>query len=57
MPRSFRLVGLFALALTPGLVLAQAAAPETHTVHEGDTSGISPSTIVAIRSCGPTSIA
>jgi len=37
MPRSFRLVGLFALALTPGLVLAQAAAPETHTVHEGDT--------------------
>ncbi len=37
MPRSFRLVGLFALALTPGLVLAQAAAPETHTVREGDT--------------------
>jgi LysM domain-containing protein len=37
MPRSFRLVGLLALALTPGLVLAQAAAPETHTVHEGDT--------------------
>jgi LysM domain len=37
MPRSFRLVGLLALILTPGLVLAQAAAPETHTVHEGDT--------------------
>ena len=37
MPRSFRLVGLLALALTPGLVLAQAAAPETHTVREGDT--------------------
>jgi hypothetical protein len=37
MPRSFRLVGLLALALTPRLVLAQAAAPETHTVHEGDT--------------------
>ena len=37
MPRSFRLVGLLALTLTPGLVLAQAAAPETHTVHEGDT--------------------
>jgi hypothetical protein len=26
-----------ALTLTPGLVLAQAAAPETHTVREGDT--------------------
>jgi LysM repeat protein len=37
MPRSFRLVGLLALTLTPGLVLAQAAAPETHTVREGDT--------------------
>lgn len=37
MPRSFRLVGLLVLTLTPGLVLAQAAAPETHTVREGDT--------------------
>jgi hypothetical protein len=37
MLRSFRLVGLLALTLTPGLVLAQAAAPETHTVREGDT--------------------
>ena len=38
MPRSFRwMVGLLALTLTPGLVLAQAAAPQTHTVREGDT--------------------
>lgn len=38
MPRSFfKWVGLLALTLTPGLALAQAAAPETHTVREGDT--------------------
>lgn len=39
MPRSFHFkwASLFALTLTPGLVLAQAAAPETHTVKEGDT--------------------
>jgi nucleoid-associated protein YgaU len=39
MPRSFRFkwVGLLALTLTPGLALAQAATPETHTVREGDT--------------------
>src|SRR5512141_627479 len=39
MPRSFHFkwVGLLALTLTPGLALAQAATPETHTVREGDT--------------------
>ena len=39
MPRTFhwKWVGLLALTLTPGLALAQAAAPETHTVREGDT--------------------
>jgi hypothetical protein len=38
MPRSyFKWASLLALTLTPGLVLAQAAAPETHTVREGDT--------------------
>jgi hypothetical protein len=39
MPRSFHFkwAGLLALTLTPGFVLAQAAAPETHTVREGDT--------------------
>jgi len=39
MPRTFhwKWVGLLALPLTPGLVLAQAAAPETHTVRQGDT--------------------
>jgi len=36
-PFHFKWVGLLALTLTPGLVLAQAAAPETHTVREGDT--------------------
>ena len=39
MPRTFRWkwVGLLALTLTPGLALAQEAAPQTHTVREGDT--------------------
>jgi hypothetical protein len=39
MPRSFHFkwASLLALTLTPGLLLAQAAAPETHTVREGDT--------------------
>ena len=39
MPRSFHLkwAGLLALTLTPGVLLAQGAAPETHTVREGDT--------------------
>jgi hypothetical protein len=39
MPRTFhwKWVGLLALTLTPGLALAQAAAPQTHTVREGDT--------------------
>src|SRR5215207_5524610 len=39
MPRSyhFKWASLLALTLTPGLALAQAAAPETHTVREGDT--------------------
>ncbi len=39
MPRSFHFkwAGLLALTLTPRLLLAQAAAPETHTVREGDT--------------------
>jgi hypothetical protein len=36
-PFHFKWVGLLALTLTPGLVLAQAATPETHTVREGDT--------------------
>ncbi len=39
MPRSYRFkwAGLLALTLTPGLMFAQAAAPESHTVREGDT--------------------
>jgi hypothetical protein len=39
MPRTFhwKWVGLLALTLTPGLALAQAASPATHTVREGDT--------------------
>ena len=39
MPRSFhwKWVGLLALTLTPGLALAQAATPESHTVRQGDT--------------------
>ena len=39
MPRTFhwKWVGLLAVTLTPGLALAQAAAPQTHTVREGDT--------------------
>ena len=39
MPRTFhsKWLGLFALTLMPGLVLAQAAAPQTHTVRAGDT--------------------
>jgi hypothetical protein len=39
MPRTFhwKWVGLLALTLTPGLVHAQAAAPQTHTVKKGDT--------------------
>jgi LysM repeat protein len=39
MPRKFhwRWVGLLALSLTPGVVVGQAAAPETHTVRQGDT--------------------
>ena len=39
MPRTFhrKWLGLFALTLMPGLALAQAAAPQTHTVRKGDT--------------------
>src|SRR5882724_4998844 len=39
MPRTFhwKWMGLLALTLTPGLALAQAAVPETHTVRKGDT--------------------
>jgi LysM repeat protein len=39
MPRTFhwKWVGLLALSLTPGVVVAQAAAPGTHTVRQGDT--------------------
>ena len=39
MPRMFhwKWLGLFALTLTPGLAVAQAAAPQTHTVRTGDT--------------------
>jgi hypothetical protein len=39
MPRTFhwKWVGLLALTLTPGLALAQAGAPQSHTVREGDT--------------------
>ena len=39
MPRTYhwKWVGLIAVTLTPGLALAQAAAPQTHTVREGDT--------------------
>lgn len=39
MPRmlQWKWVGMLALILTPGLALAQAAAPETHTVRKGDT--------------------
>src|SRR6476661_5784829 len=39
MPRTFhsKWLGLFALTLMPGLALAQAAAPQTHTVRAGDT--------------------
>ena len=39
MRRSFQWtwVGLLAVGLAPGLALAQAAAPQTHTVREGDT--------------------
>ena len=39
MPRTFhwKWMGLLALTLAPGAALAQAAAPETHTVREGDT--------------------
>src|SRR3954454_7545527 len=39
MPRTchWKWVGLLAVTLTPGLALAQAAAPQTHTVREGDT--------------------
>src|SRR4051812_41489604 len=39
MPRTFhwKWVGLLAVTLTPGLALAQAAAPQTHTVRQGDT--------------------
>jgi LysM repeat protein len=39
MPRTchWKWVGLLALSLTPGLAQAQAAAPETHTVRQGDT--------------------
>jgi LysM repeat protein len=39
MPRSFhwKWLGLLALTLTPGLALAQAPAPQTHTVRTGDT--------------------
>lgn len=39
MPRTFhwKWMGLLALTLTPGVALAQAAAPQTHTVRKGDT--------------------
>jgi hypothetical protein len=39
MPRMlhWKWMGVLALALIPGLALAQAAAPETHTVRKGDT--------------------
>ena len=39
MPRTFhwKWVGLLAVTLTPGLALAQEAAPQSHTVREGDT--------------------
>src|SRR5262245_39564435 len=39
MPRTFhwKWVGLLALTLHPGLAFAQATAPQTHTVREGDT--------------------
>jgi hypothetical protein len=39
MPRTFhwKWVALLAIALTPGLAKAQAAAPQTHTVRKGDT--------------------
>src|SRR3954451_6283660 len=39
MPRTYhwKWVGLLAVTLTPGLALAQAAAPQTHMVREGDT--------------------
>jgi hypothetical protein len=39
MPRTFhwKWMGLLALTLTPGLALAQAASPATHTVRKGDT--------------------
>jgi LysM repeat protein len=39
MPRTFhwKWVGLLAVTLTPGLAFAQAAAPQTHTVRQGDT--------------------
>jgi LysM repeat protein len=39
MPRTYhwKWVGLIAVILTPGLALAQAAAPQTHTVRQGDT--------------------
>jgi hypothetical protein len=39
MPRTFhwKWVGLLAVTLIPGLAFAQAAAPQTHTVRQGDT--------------------
>jgi LysM repeat protein len=39
MPRTFhwKWVGLLALSLTPAVAVAQVAAPETHTVRQGDT--------------------
>src|SRR6185437_12964983 len=39
MPRTFhwKWMGLLALTLAPGAALAQGAAPQTHTVREGDT--------------------
>jgi LysM repeat protein len=39
MPRTFhwKWVGLLAVTLTPGLAVAQAAAPQSHTVRQGDT--------------------
>jgi hypothetical protein len=39
MPRTFhwKWVGLLAVTLTPSLAFAQAAAPQTHTVRQGDT--------------------
>jgi LysM repeat protein len=39
MPRTFhwKWVGLLAVTLTPGLAVAQAVAPQSHTVREGDT--------------------